>query len=141
MKRIVTSAGRLGGYSKVSKWAARGIRGAITVDRNHPEDILEATRELLGEIVRENSVSTEDISAAFFTVTADLDAEFPATAAREFMGWTHVPMLCGNEINVPGRLGKCIRVMVIVNTEKNQKELKHVYMKGATVLRKDLLPQ
>lgn len=125
----------------MSKLVARGIRGATTVLRNDGSEILEATRELLGQIVRENGIDTEDIAAAFFTVTADLNAEFPATAAREFMGWTHVPMLCGNEIDVPGRLGKCIRVMVIVNTDKAQKNLKHVYLRGATVLRKDLLPQ
>ncbi|MFZ5632707.1 MAG: chorismate mutase [Bacillota bacterium] len=120
---------------------ARGIRGAITVEKNDPRHILEATRELLGEIIKENGIDTEDVAAAFFTVTADLDAEFPASAAREFFGWTHVPMLCGNEINVPGRLGKCIRVMVLVNTEKGQKDLRHVYLRGATILRKDLLPQ
>ncbi|KJS02989.1 MAG: chorismate mutase [Peptococcaceae bacterium BRH_c4a] len=125
----------------MSERAARGIRGATTVEKNESSEILEATKVLLGEIVRENSIDTEDITAAFFTVTTDLDAEFPATAAREFMGWTHVPMLCGHEINVPGRLGKCIRVMVIVNTYKTQKELRHVYLGGATVLRKDLLPQ
>ncbi|MCL6609906.1 MAG: chorismate mutase [Peptococcaceae bacterium] len=125
----------------MGRWAVRGIRGAITVEKNEPRDILEATRELLDEIVRENEIDTGDIAAAFFTVTADLNAEFPATAAREFMGWTHVPMLCGNEIDVPGRLGKCIRVMVLVNTEKSQRDLRHVYLRGATVLRKDLLPQ
>lgn len=125
----------------MGKWCSRGLRGAITVDINNSAEILEATRELLSQLVSENSIDTEDIAAAFFTVTADLDAEFPATAAREFMGWNHVPMLCGNEIPVPGRLGKCIRVMVIVNTDKTQKELKHIYLKGATVLRKDLLPQ
>ncbi len=125
----------------MEKRAVRGIRGAITVERNDSRDILEATKELLGEIVRENEIDTGDIAAAFFTVTADLDAEFPATAAREFLGWTYVPMLCGNEINVPGRLGKCIRVMVLVNTEKSQQELRHVYLRGATVLRQDLLPQ
>lgn len=125
----------------MAKSAVRGIRGAVTVEKNDSRDILEATKELLGEIVRENRIDTEDIAAAFFTVTVDLDAEFPATAAREFLGWTHVPMLCGNEINVPGRLGKCIRVMVLVNTEKSQKELRHVYLREATVLRKDLLPQ
>ena len=125
----------------MGKWSARGIRGAITVERNQSEDILEATRELLSRIVSENSIDTEDIASAFFTVTHDLNAEFPATAAREFLGWNHVPMLCGNEIDVPGRLGKCIRVMVLINTEKSQKELHHIYLKGATVLRKDLLPQ
>lgn len=125
----------------MGKWSARGLRGAITVDKNDSAEILEATRELLSQLVSENGIDTGDIAAAFFTVTADLDAEFPATAAREFMGWNHVPLLCGNEIDVPGRLGKCIRVMVIVNTEKNQQELKHIYLKGAAVLRKDLLPQ
>lgn len=125
----------------MTKWAARGIRGATTVDRNEPGDVLEATKDLLSEIVRENNICTEDITSAFFTVTTDLNAEFPATAAREFMGWTYVPMLCSNEISVPGRLSKCIRVMVIVNTEKTQQELRHVYLRGAVVLRKDLLPQ
>lgn len=125
----------------MGKWSARGLRGAITVENNDSGEILEATRELLSRLVNENSIATEDIAAAFFTVTADLNAEFPATAAREFLGWTHVPMLCGNEIDVPGRIGKCIRVMVIVNTERSQQELKHIYLKGATVLRKDLLPQ
>jgi chorismate mutase len=125
----------------MGRWSARGLRGAITVEENSSAEILEGTRELLNRLISENNIETEDIAAAFFTVTADLDAEFPATAAREFMGWTHVPMLCGNEIDVPGRIGKCIRVMVIVNTDKSQQELKHIYLKGATVLRKDLLPQ
>lgn len=121
--------------------AVRGIRGAITVEQNRSGDILEATRELLTAIVKENTLSPEDIASAFFTVTADLNAEFPATAARELMGWTYVPMLCANEIGVPGRLGMCIRVMVHVNTVKSQQELKHIYLKGAAVLRQDLLPQ
>lgn len=120
---------------------ARGIRGATTVEENNPRDILEATRELLGKIIEENQIATEDIAAAFFTVTNDLNAEFPASAAREFLGWTHVPMLCANEIDVPGRLGKCIRVMLLINTDKSQQDLKHIYLRGATVLRKDLLPQ
>lgn len=120
---------------------ARGIRGATTVKKNDPRDILEATRDLLGKIIEENRINTEDIAAAFFTVTKDLNAEFPASAAREFFGWTHVPMLCANEIDVPGRLGKCIRVMLLVNTDKGQKDLKHIYLRDATVLRKDLLPQ
>ena len=123
------------------KWSVRGIRGAITVDNNASQDILEATKELLGKIVQENEINIEDIASAFFTVTTDLNAEFPATAAREFLGWTYVPMLCGNEMEVPGRLGKCIRVMILVNTEKSQQDFRHVYLRGATVLRKDLLPQ
>jgi len=119
----------------------RGIRGAITVEHNRSEDILSATGELLAAIIKENQLVPEDIVSAFFTVTADLNAEFPATAAREIMGWTHVPMICATEIDVPGRLGKCIRIMVHVNTSKTQQELKHIYLRGAMALRRDLMPQ
>ncbi|NLI11186.1 chorismate mutase [Pelotomaculum propionicicum] len=115
----------------------RGIRGAITVDRNEAAEIAAATRELIEAITTKNSLDTEDIASAIFTVTPDLDAGFPATAARE-MGWQYIPLLCANEINVPGSLGKCIRVLIHVNTEKSQKELKHVYLRGAAVLREDL---
>ena len=118
----------------------RGIRGAITVERNTAEEIVAATRELLEAIIRENDLDPEDIASAFFTVTADLDAEFPASAARE-MGWKYVPLLCATEINVPGRLGRCIRVLVHVNTEKTQRELRHIYLGNAAQLRVDLLPQ
>lgn len=115
----------------------RGIRGAITVERNEAAEIAAATRELIETIIKENSLDPEDIASAIFTVTSDLDAGFPATAVRE-MGWRYVPLLCANEINVPGSLGRCIRVLIHVNTEKSQKEIKHVYLKGAVVLREDL---
>lgn len=118
----------------------RGIRGAITVERNDAEEIIAATRELLEIIIKENDLVPEDIASAFFTVSADLNAEFPASAARE-MGWKYVPLLCATEIDVPGRLGKCIRVLVHVNTRKSQRELKHVYLREAAQLRVDLLPQ
>lgn len=118
----------------------RGIRGAITVERNEAEEIISATRELLEAIIRENDLDPEDIASAFFTVTPDLDAEFPASAARE-MGWKYVPLLCATEINVPKRLTKCIRILVHVNTGKSQRELKHVYLREAVQLRVDLLPQ
>jgi len=124
----------------MAKNAMRGIRGAVTVERNLAEEIVSATRELLEAIIKENDLDPEDIACAFFTVTADLDAEFPASAARE-MGWKYVPLLCATEIDVPGRLGKCIRIMVLVNTEKSQKELKHIYLREAARLRVDLLPQ
>lgn len=124
----------------MAKNAMRGIRGAVTVERNLAEEIVSATRELLEAIIKENDLKPEDIACAFFTVTADLDAEFPASAARE-MGWKYVPLLCATEIDVPGRLGKCIRIMVLVNTEKSQKELKHIYLREAARLRVDLLPQ
>lgn len=124
----------------MAKNAMRGIRGAVTVEHNSAEEIVSATRELLEAIIKENDLNPEDIACAFFTVTADLDAEFPASAARE-MGWKYVPLLCATEIDVPGRLGKCIRIMVLVNTEKSQKELKHIYLREAARLRVDLLPQ
>ncbi|OAT86435.1 chorismate mutase [Desulfotomaculum copahuensis] len=125
----------------MGKTFVRAIRGAITVERNRAEDILEATGELLRAIVKENDLCTEDIASAFFTVTADLNAEFPAAAARELLGWQYVPLLCAREIDVPGRLGRCIRVLVHVNTERSQREIKHIYLREATKLRTDLLPQ
>ena len=125
----------------MEKLVVRGIRGATTVKNNTPAEILEATRELLNNIVEKNNIDPSNIASAFFTVTKDLNAEFPAAAAREFLGWDMVPMLCGNEIDVPNRLNKCIRVMVLINTSKTQKELHHIYLRGATTLRKDLLPQ
>ena len=119
---------------------SRGIRGAITVERNSAGEIVTATRELLEAIIRENELDPEDITSAFFTVTQDLNAEFPASAARE-MGWKYVPLLCATEIDVPGRLEKCIRILVHVNTSKPQRDLKHIYLKEAVKLRLDLLPQ
>ncbi|MHB1044233.1 MAG: chorismate mutase [Eubacteriales bacterium] len=124
----------------MARMVVRGIRGAVTVERNSAQDITAATRELLEAIVRENDLNPEDIASAFFTVTGDLDAEFPASAARE-MGWKYVPLLCATEIGVPGRLAKCIRILVHVNTTKSQTELKHIYLKEAVHLRTDLLPQ
>jgi len=114
----------------------RGIRGATTVQANTPEAILEATTELLAELMRVNGFQAGDIASAFFTTTRDLNAEFPAVAANR-MGWTDVALLCGHEMDVPGSLAMCLRVLLHVNTEKQQHELKHVYLRGATVLRPD----
>jgi len=119
----------------------RGIRGAITVKRNEAREIVAATRELLLSIIKENNLSTEDIASAIFTVTHDLNAEFPAAATRELPDWKYVPLLCATEINVPGRLEKCIRVLVHVNTNCSQRELRHIYLRQAVQLRTDLLPQ
>lgn len=119
----------------------RGIRGATTVQQNNKKDIFEATLELLQAIVYENEIDVEDIASAIFTVTHDLNAEFPAAAVRELMDWKYVPLLCATEINVPGKLGKCIRVLVHVNTNRKQQELKHIYLKEASKLRTDLLLQ
>ncbi len=116
----------------------RGIRGAITVERNDAGEIFSATKVLLTAIIKENYIDPEDIASVIFTVTPDLDAGFPAVAARE-MGWQYVPLLCATEINVPGMLGKCIRALVHVNTKKSQRELKHIYLRDAVRLRADLV--
>lgn len=117
--------------------AARGIRGAITASANEPEAIVDATSRLLREIVERNDVRVEDIGAIFFTTTPDLTAEFPAAAARE-LGWNDVPLLCGHEMSVPGRLDKCVRVMMVVNVDVAQSAIRHVYLDGAKSLRPDL---
>jgi chorismate mutase len=116
----------------------RGIRGATTVVEDTAAAILEATEELVREIVASNDVNPAEVASALFTVTPDLRAEFPAAAARR-MGWTMVPLLNFTEIGVPGRLQKCIRVLVHVNTERSQAEMVHVYLREAVSLRPDLV--
>ncbi len=112
----------------------RGIRGATTVERNDREEILAATTELLKLLVQHNHLRTEDIASAIFTVTDDLDAEFPALAARD-LGWIEVALICAREIPVPGSLRKCIRVLLHVNTTQNPTEMQHIYIRGAVNLR------
>ena len=117
----------------------RGIRGATNVTTDEPELILQATRELLEEILAENEgMQPEDIASAIFTVTDDLVSTFPAQAARQ-MGWGLVPMLCAREIPVPDSLPRVIRVLVHWNTELPQSEIKHVYLRDAVKLRPDLV--
>jgi chorismate mutase len=115
----------------------RGVRGATTVAANTPEAILEATTELLAELMRVNELEIEDVASAFFTTTRDLNAEFPAVAARQ-LGWTDVALLCGHEMDVPGSLPMCLRILLHVNTEKDAAALAHIYLRGATALRQDL---
>jgi chorismate mutase len=115
----------------------RGIRGAITVDRDEPALLLDATEKLLREIVALNNVVPDDIASALFTLTPDLRSEFPAAAARR-MGWTLVPLLNFTEIGVPGGLERVVRVLVHVNTDKSAGDIVHVYLDGARVLRPDL---
>jgi chorismate mutase len=115
----------------------RGIRGAITVERNEAEEILAASGELLDAVVKANDIDPEDIASIIFTVTADLDACFPAKAARD-KGFKYVPLLCALEINVPGSLARCIRILVHVNSDKLQRDIKHIYLKEAVRLREDL---
>ncbi len=112
----------------------RGIRGATTVEHNEREEILAATTELLQLLIRNNDLQPEDVASAIFSVTADLDAEFPALAAR-YLGWTEVALMCTREIPVPGSLGMCIRVLLHVNTTRSAAEIQHVYIRGAVNLR------
>ncbi|WP_338551721.1 chorismate mutase [Paenibacillus sp. KS-LC4] len=118
--------------------SVRGIRGAITVDTNEKEPILKATLEMLHAIVADNDVQPDDICSVFITVTNDLDDAFPALAIRQMSGWELVPLMCALEVPVKGSLARCIRLMVTVNTDKTQAEIKHVYLGGAQVLRPDL---
>lgn len=116
----------------------RGIRGATTVELNRREEILDATRVLLQEIISANEVALDDLASAYFTVTADLNAAFPAEAARQ-LGWQHVPLLNGCEIPVPGSLQRCIRVLLWWNTDRPPASIRHVYQSGARGLRPDLV--
>ncbi|HLI98016.1 MAG TPA: chorismate mutase [Candidatus Baltobacteraceae bacterium] len=115
----------------------RGIRGAITVEADDPEPIVQATKRLLTEIVERNAVDLDDIASVLFSLTPDLRTVFPALGARE-MGWVHVPMLHFTEIDVPGSLPRVIRVLMHVNTALAQNRIEHVYLEGARVLRPDL---
>ena len=118
----------------------RGIRGATTVDHNEREEILAATTELLQLLIDQNGLLAEDVASAIFTVTDDLDAEFPALAARQ-LGWEEVALLCTREIPVPHSLPKCIRVLLHVNTMRKASEIRHVYIRGAVDLRPTLATQ
>ena len=115
----------------------RGVRGATTVEENSSEAILRGARELLALMIRANEIDPEDVASVIFSTTIDLDAEFPALAARQF-GWTNVALMCGHEMNVPGSLRKCIRILIHWNTEKTADEIAHVYIRGAKKLRPDI---
>ncbi|MBX6754398.1 chorismate mutase [Thermorudis peleae] len=114
----------------------RGIRGATTVERNDAAEIVAATRELLLAIAEANDVQPDDIASIIFTTTPDLNATFPAVAARE-LGWLQVPLLCAHEMNVPGALQRVVRVLMHVNTTRHANEIRHVYLRGARDLRPD----
>ncbi|NKQ18297.1 chorismate mutase [Brevibacillus laterosporus] len=119
----------------------RGIRGATTVILNDKSEILEATAELLREMVQKNEIETDDIASVIITMTEDLDVVFPAQAAREFLNWEHVPLMCAKEIPVAGSLKNCIRVMLHINTDKSPHEIKHIFLREAVRLRPDLVKE
>ncbi|HSV95467.1 MAG TPA: chorismate mutase [Spirochaetota bacterium] len=115
----------------------RGVRGATTVGKNDREEILERTGELLRALVERNGIAPADIASAVFSVTGDIDAEFPAVAARR-MGWIYTPLMCTREIPVQGSLPLCIRVLLHVNTDRPQEDIIHLYLREARKLRPDL---
>ena len=115
--------------------STRGIRGATTVRANDARAIYDATLELLTLVRDRNDLRPEDVAYAMFTVTPDLDASFPADAARAGLGWTEVPLICAREIPVPGALGMCVRVLILWNTSRTQSDVTHVFLRGARSLR------
>ena len=119
-------------------WRLRGIRGATTVPSNARADILDATEELLGEMIVRNQIDGNEVASVWFTTTPDLNAEFPAVVARQAFNWTDAALMCGHEMQVPGSLPSCLRILLHVNTNLRQDEVEHVYLRGARVLRPDL---
>lgn len=117
--------------------AIRGIRGATTVSKNNSEEIIRATKKLLEKIVKANNLKVEDIASVIFSTTFDLNAQFPALAARQ-IGWLYTPLICTHEMKVKGGLKKCLRILLLVNTDKEQKEMKNIYLGKAKELRPDL---
>ena len=118
----------------------RGIRGATTAESNTKEKIIKKTKELLITLKKENDFKIKDIVSIFFSITSDLNAAFPAQSARE-LGWNRVPLFDMQEIDVPGSLPRCIRVLIQINCQKSQTEIKHCYLRGAKILRKDLFKE
>ncbi|MCU0959700.1 MAG: chorismate mutase [Pirellulaceae bacterium] len=115
----------------------RGVRGATTVEENTRESILRNTRQLLALMIRRNGIAPEDVGSAVFSMTDDLNAEFPALAARQ-LGWLDVPLLCTHEVHVPESLPRCVRILLHWNTDKPQHAITHIYIKDAINLRPDL---
>ena len=115
----------------------RGIRGATTVESNTRDEILAATSELLSALIDANDIQPDDVASVLFTTTQELNAEFPAVAARD-MGWSRVALTCTHEMYVPGSLPMCVRILMHVNTPKRQDEVQFVYLRGAKALRPDL---
>ncbi len=112
----------------------RGIRGATSADANTKEAIVSATKELLEKLIQANNLKNGDVAAAIFTTTQDLTAEFPAVAARK-LGWQHVALMCSHEMAVPDGQPRCIRALVLVNTDLPAEGLVNVYLKDAKTLR------
>jgi chorismate mutase len=118
----------------------RGVRGATTVETNTAEAILEGTGELLRTMIEANAIDQERVASVLFTTTMDLNAAFPAVAARD-LGWTDIALLNAHEMAVPGALPRCIRILLHLNTDRTAKEIRHIYLRDARKLRPDLATQ
>ena len=114
----------------------RGVRGATLAEADTPEAIHAAARELMQALIEANNINEDDVASAFFTVTPDLTTAYPATAARQ-VGWTHTALMTAVEMQPPGSLNYCIRVLIHWNTTRTQQAIRHIYMRGAEVLRPD----
>ena len=115
----------------------RAIRGAVQVDANQREDIIEATAELVAEVMTRNDLVTDDVISVLFTATPDLTAEFPALAARK-IGFHDVPLLCATEIDMPSAMPRVVRLLMHIETPRPRNEVRHVYLRGAAALRLDI---
>ncbi|MFM1825528.1 MAG: chorismate mutase [Actinomycetota bacterium] len=115
----------------------RGIRGATMLNNNDADELNDAVIELLQEIFNKNNIDNKDLISIFFTSTKDLNCAFPAAAARK-IGLGDVPLICSQEIDVPNSPAKVVRILMHVNTEKDRDQIKHIYLRGAEVLRQDL---
>ncbi|PLS16345.1 chorismate mutase [Bacillus sp. M6-12] len=118
----------------------RGVRGATTVNKNDETLIVRETEKLYLALISENELKADSVASVFISVTDDINAAFPARAQRNIEGWKYVPVMCMKEIAVPGALPLCIRIMMHVNTEKDQQDIHHVYLNKAVSLRPDLQP-
>ncbi len=117
--------------------AVRAVRGAIQIEQDDREELLDATTELLTAVLERNGIVADDLISVVFTATPDLRSEFPAYAARK-MGITDVPLLCASEIDVPGAMPRVLRLLAHVETDRSRSDLRHVYLRGAAALRTDL---
>ncbi len=119
-----------------SNWRCRGVRGATVAHANEAAAIVSATHELLTALIAANNIAADDVASVIFTTTTDLNAEFPALAARQ-LGWSNTALLCCHEMNVPGSLQRCIRILIHWNTTRSASEVTHVYLGEARSLRPD----
>lgn len=117
----------------------RGIRGAITVSADNPEEILKETKNLVLEMASKNDIKPDQVASVIISTTTDISSAFPAKAVRTIENWTYVPVMCTHEMDVPGSMPLCIRIMMHANTEMSQQEINHIYMNDAVKLRPDLI--